>query len=140
MDCLTWGLSACDGPDGSRNFDGKEFFGYSARGTSGPDSTSDDGTIAPYAVGSSIPFAPEICIPSLHSMYQNYGEKGLWGKYGFVDSFNPTLDWYDEDVLGLDQGPMLLMIENYRSGFVWKYMMKDELVRKGLTRLGFTSK
>jgi len=139
-DSLTWGLSACDGPDDSYNFDGKKFFGYSARGTSGPDSTFDDGTIAPYAAGSSIPFAPEICIPTLNSLYKNYGEKGLWGKYGFVDSFNPTLNWFDKDNLGIDQGPMLLMIENYRSGFVWKYLMKDELVRKGLTRLGFTHK
>jgi len=137
-DSLIWGLSACDGPDGRYNFDGKEFFGYSARGTSGPDSTFDDGTIAPYASASSIPFAPEICIPTLYSMYQRYANKGLWRKYGFVDSFNLTVNWFDQDVLGIDQGPMLLMIENYKSGFVWKYLMKDELVQNGLKRLGFS--
>ncbi len=136
-DSLTWGLSACDGPESNNNFDGKVFFGYSARGTSGPDSTFDDGTIAPYAAGSSIPFAPEICIPTLKSMYDRFADKGLWGKYGFMDSFNLTLNWIDKDNLGIDQGPMLLMIENYRSGFVWKYMMKDEYVKKGLEKLGF---
>ena len=137
-DSLTWGLSACDGPDSRYNFDGKKFFGYSARGTSGPDSTFDDGTIAPYASASSIPFAPEICIPTLSSMYKRFADKGLWGKYGFVDSFNLTLNWYDRDVLGIDQGPMLLMIENYKNGFVWNYLMKDELIQKGLKRLGFS--
>jgi len=137
-DSLTWGLSACDGPESRYNFDGKVFFGYSARGTSGPDSTFDDGTIAPYASASSIPFAPEICIPTLSSMFIKFGAKGLWGKYGFVDSFNLTLNWYDRDVLGIDQGPMLLMIENYKNGFVWKHLMKDELVQNGLKRLGFS--
>jgi len=138
-DSLTWGLSACDGPDPKYNFDGKKFFGYSARGTSGPDSTFDDGTVAPYASACSIPFAPEICIPTLYSIYKNYGEKGVWGKYGFVDSFNPTLNWYDADVLGLDSGPMVLMIENYRSGFVWKYLMREEIIQNGLKRLGFAA-
>ena len=73
-------------------------------------------------------------------MYDKYGSKGLWGKYGFLDSFNPTLKWYDKDYLGLDQGPIVIMIENYLNGFVWKYFMKDPIVQKGLTRLSFTKK
>ena len=72
-------------------------------------------------------------------MYKRYGNKGIWGKYGFVDAFNPTANWYDTDDLGLDQGPIVIMIENYRNGFVWKYFMKDEIVKKGLKKLGFTS-
>jgi len=137
-DSLTWGLTACDGPDSRYDHDGKKFFSYSARGTSGPDSTFDDGTIAPYAAGASIPFAPEICIPTLYSMYKQYGEKGLWGKYGFYDSFNPTLNWFDTADLGLDQGPLILMIENYKTGFVWKYMMRNNIIQAGLKKLGFT--
>ncbi|NJD21057.1 MAG: Tat pathway signal protein [Melioribacter sp.] len=137
-DSLTWGLTACDGPD--KNYNGKQYWGYSARGTSGPDSTFDDGTIAPTAAGGSIPFAPEITIPALMNMNDKYGSKGLWGKYGFVDAFNPTLNWYDKDYLGLDQGPIIIMIENYFNGFVWKYFMKDPIVKKGLVRLGFKNK
>ncbi len=136
-DSLTWGLSACDGPGSKYNFDGRNFWDYSARGTSGPDSTFDDGTIAPYAAASSIPFAPEICIPAVMNMYEKYGSSGLWKKYGFVDSFNPTINWYDTDDLGLDEGPIVLMIENFHNGFVWKYFMKDPIVQKGLKRLGF---
>jgi hypothetical protein len=136
-DSLTWGLTACDGPGSKYNINGKEFWDYSARGTSGPDSTFDDGTIAPTAAGGSIPFAPEITVPTLINMYEKYGSKGLWNKYGFVDSFNPTLNWFNLDYLGIDQGPIVLMIENYFSGFVWKYFMKDPIVTIGLKRLGF---
>ncbi len=136
-DSLTWGLSACDGPGSKYNFDDKHFWDYSARGTSGPDSTFDDGTIAPTAAGGSIAFAPEIVIPTLKNMYKKYGGKGLWAKYGFVDAFNPTINWFDKDYLGIDQGPIVVMIENYRNGFVWKYFMKDPIVQKGLKILGF---
>ena len=136
-DSLTWGLSACDGPTEKYNFNDYKFWGYAARGTSGPDSTFDDGTIAPTASGASIPFAPEICIPTLINMKNKYGSKGIWGKYGFKDAFNPTAEWYDGDYLGLDQGPIVIMIENYLSGFVWKYFMKDPIVQKGLQKLNF---
>jgi hypothetical protein len=70
-------------------------------------------------------------------LYEKYGSKGLWGKYGFKDAFNLTVDWYGQDYLGLDQGPILIMIENFRSGLVWKYAMKDPIIQKGLKRLGF---
>ncbi|MBM4170454.1 MAG: Tat pathway signal protein [Ignavibacteria bacterium] len=137
-DSLTWGLSACDGPESKYNYADKIFFGYGARGTSGLDSTElDDGTITPTAAGGSIPFAPEICIPTLLNFYKKYGSNGLWGKYGFFDSFNPTLNWINNDYLGLDQGPIIIMIENYLNGFIWKYFMKDPIIISGLDKLGF---
>lgn len=136
-DSLTWGLTACDGPGDQYNFDDKKFHSYAARGVSGKENADfDDGTIAPTAAGASIVFAPEIVIPTLINMKETYGDKRLWGKYGFVDAFNPTANWYDKDYLGLDQGPIVLMIENYRTGFVWKYMMKDEIIQKGLKGVG----
>jgi hypothetical protein len=138
-DSLTWGISACDGPGESYNKDGKEFFGYAGRGASGPDDNlHEDGTITPEAAGGSIPFAPEVCIPTLKNMYDKYGDKGLWGKYGLKDAFNLTAGWYDTDYLGLDEGPIVIMIENYRTGLIWEYTMKDSVIQKGLEKLGFT--
>jgi hypothetical protein len=150
-----WGLTACDGPANVRvSFGGQErqFHSYSARGAS-PRDINDDGTIAPTAAGGSIPFAPEICIPALQAMYQRYGDT-LFGKYGFLDAFNASftfrdvelshgrladgLGWVDSDYLGIDQGPILLMIENYRSEFIWKLMQKSPYIRTGLQRAGFT--
>ncbi len=136
-DSLTWGISACDGP-GDFERDGKRFYGYAGRGATGPGNViADDGTITPEAAGGSVPFAPEICIPTLKNFYDKYGSKGLWGKYGFKDAFNLTVDWFDKDYLGLDQGPILIMIENFRTGLIWKYAMKDPIIQRGLKRLGF---
>ncbi|MEJ2613449.1 MAG: glucoamylase family protein [Ignavibacteriaceae bacterium] len=137
-DSLTWGISACDGPGESYDFDDKKFWGYAGRGTSGPQyNYFDDGTIAPYASGSSIVFAPEVVIPTLMHLYNAYKDKGIWGKYGFVDAFNLTVNWFDKEDLGIDEGPLVLMLENYRSGLIWKYMMKDPIIKKGLKILGF---
>lgn len=137
-DSLTWGISACDGP-GDFEKDGKRFFGYAGRGATGPgDVICEDGTITPEAAGGSVPFAPEICIPTLKNMYEKYGTEGLWGKYGFKDAFNPTLYWFDNDYLGLDQGPILIMIENFRTGLIWKYAMRDPIIKNGLTELNFS--
>ena len=86
---------------------------------------------------STIVFAPEIVVPTLKNMYDKYGTKGLWGKYGFVDAFNPTVSWYDDNYLGIDEGPIVIMIENFLNGFVWKYFMKDPLIKEGLKKLGF---
>ncbi len=136
-DSLTWGISASDGPGESYNFDDKKFLGYAGRGTSGPNlNYFDDGTIAPYAAISSIVFAPEVVIPTIRNFNEKYG-KGLWGKYGYLDSFNPTLNWFNKEYIGIDQGPLLLMIENFRSGLVWNYVMKDKIIQDGLNRLGF---
>lgn len=141
-----WGLTACDGP-GDTTFvvDGLErrFTGYSARGPSF-DWTNDDGTIAPTATGGSLPFAPELCIPALRAIRNRFGER-VWREYGFADAFNPTFvttttgpdGWVDPDYLGIDQGPIAIMIENLRNGFVWEVMKKNPYIRRGLTRAGF---
>lgn len=136
-DSLCWGLTACDGPTSKYNFDDKEFLGYSGRGTSGPGHVwDDDGTIAPYAAASSLPFTPEIVLPTIESYAQDY-EGRLWGKYGFYDAFNLTAQWIDDDFIGIDEGPMLIMIENFRTGFVWNYVMKDDIIQRGLKKLSF---
>jgi hypothetical protein len=109
------------------------------------DWTNDDGTISPAAAGGSLPFAPEIVIPSLKGMKNRYGER-VWREYGFVDSFNPTYvtaatgpwGWFDGDYLGIDQGPLVLMIENFRNGFVWNVMKRNPYVVRGLERAGFS--
>jgi len=136
-DSLCWGITASDGPGSQFNFGDKKFEGYAGRGTSGPDNTiAEDGTIAPYGSISSLPFAPEIVLPTIRSINERYGNK-LWDKYGYFDSFNPTAKWYNADYIGIDQGPMLIMIENFRTGLVWNYVMKDPVIQKGLNKLGF---
>ena len=136
-DSLCWGVTASDGPTEKYNFDDKKFIGYAGRGTSGPDlNYFDDGTIAPYAALSSIVFAPEIVFPTIRNINEKYG-KGLWGPYGYFDSFNPTLNWFNKEYIGIDQGPLLLMIENFRTGLVWNYVMQDTVIQNGLTKLGF---
>ncbi|WP_370636214.1 glucoamylase family protein [Komagataeibacter sp. FNDCR2] len=138
-----WGLTACDGPgDVTRQMDGqsRHFLSYSARGA-GRDYTQDDGTIAPTAAAGSIAFAPEIVLPTLRNMKARYGTR-IYGQYGFVDAFNPSFRdgqsfWTDHEYLGIDQGPILLMIENWRSGLVWNVMKHNPYIRTGLERAGF---
>ncbi|AUD04610.1 glucoamylase family protein [Spirosoma pollinicola] len=143
-----WGLTACDGPKDT-TVAGRIFFSYRARGAA-IQQVVDDGTIAPTAAGGSIAFAPEICLPALRAMKSKYGAK-LYGKYGFLDAFNPTYrypsafangstatGWFDRDYLGIDQGPILLMAENARTNFVWNLMKRNPHIRKGLERAGFT--
>jgi hypothetical protein len=141
-----WGLTAGDGPgDTTFSVDGmyRRFTGYSARGVSF-DWKNDDGTIAPAAAGGSLPFAPEICIPALKTMRRLHGDK-LFRQYGFADGFNRTYrtpswpdGWYDPDHLGIDQGPIVIMIENLRNEFVWRTMMKNPYLLRGLRRAGFS--
>ena len=124
---LMWGLTACDGP----NFG--PYAGYNARGA--PPGVNDDGTIAPTAVAGSLPFAPEICIPTLQNMWENYPDSRHF--YGFRDAFNLTANWWDGDVIGIDQGPIVLMIENYRTESVWERGMQVPEIQLGLSRAGF---
>ena len=149
-----WGLTASDGPsDTTLVLDGRsrQFFTYRARGAAAGE-IQDDGTLAPTAAGGSIAFTPDISIAALKAMRVKYGNE-LFQKYGFMDAFNPTftdagaaragrvvpgIGWIDTDYLGIDQGPILGMIENYRSELVWKYMKKSPYIRQGLTRAGFT--
>lgn len=140
-----WGLTACDGPaDTSMVINGKkiDFFTYRARGAS-VQYIVDDGTIAPTAAGGSIPFAPEECISALMAMRKKYGDK-LYGQYGFKDAFNTTYitpkdpdGWFDVDYLGIDQGPIVIQIENYQTGLIWNLMKKNKHVVNGLKRAGF---
>ena len=149
-----WGLTACDGPlDATVTIDGKPrtFWSYTARGAT-KDEIRDDGTIAPTAAISSIVFTPELSMKAMRAMSTRYGEN-LYSQYGFLDAFNPTLraapelkhgridpelGWFDTDYLGIDQGPILAMIENHRSGLVWETMKKNPHVVRGLKRAGFT--
>jgi hypothetical protein len=149
-----WGLTACDGPANiERDYNGKSrrFHTYMARGAAA-DAVIDDGTIAPTAAGGSIPFAPKETIHALKTMRERYGDR-LYGEYGFRDAFNPSFrytdvrpqrgvidpehGWFDSDYLGIDQGPILLMAENHRTGFVWDLMKKSPYIRAGLERAGF---
>ena len=149
-----WGLTASDGPlDSTFTVDGRArtFHTYWARGAD-TDELNDDGTIAPTAAGGSIAFAPEVVVPALAAMRRRYGAP-LFGRYGFVDAFNPTLrdpavpvrhgrvvpgvGWFDTDYLGIDQGPILLMLENQRSGLVWRLMRGNPYIARGLCRAGF---
>jgi hypothetical protein len=149
-----WGLTACDGPgDFTLPYKGgtRQFFGYSARGPVGEPDGRDDGTIAPTAALGSLPFAPEIVIPAAGAMLK---QPGLFDRYGFKDSFNPSFAYVDEEIdtgsvdpqsgwvardyLGIDQGPILLQAANYRDDFVWRYMRHAPAIRRGLRRAGFT--
>ncbi|HLT90169.1 MAG TPA: glucoamylase family protein [Woeseiaceae bacterium] len=156
-----WGLSASDGPGHALlvyNGEERQFRGYAARGIGYPDShqalghSYDDGTIAPTAAAGSIVFAPELAIRAIREMRVRYGQH-IYSQYGFLDAFNPSFrydvdlkhgrvidgfGWVAGDYLGIDQGPILLMIENYRSGFVWEVMRQNPHVREGLQRAGFT--
>lgn len=123
-----WGLTACDGPGRPGTF------AYTARGAPPPE--NDDGTIAPTAAGGSLPFTPAESMAALRHMYAHY-RTNLWTAYGFRDAFNLTVDWWDPDVLGIDQGPILIMAENHRTGRVWRRFMQSEVVRRGLERAGF---
>jgi len=74
----------------------------------------------------------------IRHLYENLGDK-VWGKYGFYDAFSETDNWFPKRYLGIDQGPMVVMIENHRSGLLWKLFMQNEDVQNGLTKLGFES-
>lgn len=148
-----WGWAASDGPlDAKLEFKGTQrlFRTYSARGV-GLHDTVDDGTIAPTAAASSLPFAPEIVLPTVVNMYNQYGQHVV-GRYGFFDAFNqsvpagvpfqhgqmkPGFGWVDSDYIGIDQGPIVAMFENYRTGLVWSRMRNSPEVRRGLERAGF---
>lgn len=117
-----WGLTACDGNKG-----------YSAHSP-----TNDRGVIAPTAALSAFPYTPEESMSALHYFYYKLGDK-LWRDYGFIDAFNLSEQWYDDQYLAIDQGPIICMIENYRTGMLWNLFMDIPEIQKGLGKLGFTS-
>lgn len=114
-----WGWTACAGRDGYLGF-----------------SHPYNGTLAPSAVIASLPFLPDESLRSIKYMKEKYGNK-IWGKYGFVDSFNPKQNWYDDGYLGIDKGNEVLMIENFRSESIWKRFMQNTYVKKGMLRAKF---
>jgi hypothetical protein len=119
-DC--WGLTAGDDPEG-----------YSAHA---PD--NDNGTISPTAALSSMPYAPREALRALRYFLREHGEQ-VWGRYGFVDAFCEQRNWFANTFLAIDQGPIIVMIENHRTGLLWKLFMSVPEVRNGLRRLGFSS-
>lgn len=139
-----WGFTASDGPGWiKRNVDGveREFFDYLARGAPfGP----DDGTVSPWVVVASLPFAPEIVVPTVRNFAQM--DLGMTRLYGFKPSFNPSFPvegksakwWVSPFHFGIDQGPVVLMIENYRTGLLWNTMRRCEPIVAGLRRAGFS--
>ncbi len=147
-----WGLTACDGPGNVRaDFHGgmRVFHSYAARGITSGD--VDDGTLAPTAMVGSLPFAPRVVSYSTVALMRTYGDI-IYTQYGFLDSFNPSFTdaalaehghvipgrgWVDGDFIGIDQGPILAMIENERSGLIWKLMQHNRYIKEGLERAGF---
>ena len=151
-----WGLSASDGPSDSMQIyrgESRQFHTYAGRGV-GLNSANnyDDGTLTPTAPIASLPFAPELVKPAMAAMYQRYGS-AIYGQYGFLDSYNPSfqyavsltsgrlvsgLGWVDTRYYGINQGPIVAMIENQNSELFWRLSRTDPVLRRGLTRAGFT--
>jgi hypothetical protein len=143
-DRFCWGITASDGPGPAvLRVNGRKIriYDYIARAIPyGP----DDGTLAPWAVAGSLPFAPEVVLPSLQRINKDHPE--MTSKYGFKCSYNPTFTsggrkgkgWVSSGYYGLDQGPIVMMIENYRSGFLWRLMRKCPYIVAGLQRAGFS--
>jgi hypothetical protein len=117
-----WGLTASD-----------DHQGYDAHA---PD--HDRGVISPTAALSSFPYTPEHSMRALRHFYHRLGDR-IWGEFGFTDAFSQTHDWYADSYLAIDQGPIVVMIENYRSGLMWRLFMGSPEIRNGLRRLGFES-
>jgi hypothetical protein len=118
-----WGITASDSSKG-----------YVAWGGS-PQDSRIDGTVVPSAAGGSLMFAPDICIPALRAMLLRYGKK-IYGRYGFVDAFNPTTGWVSRHVIGIDVGITLLSAENLRTGKVWDWFMANPETDRALDLVG----
>jgi hypothetical protein len=120
----TWGITASDSRLGYQSWGGPPEIGYI------------DGSVVPCAAGGSVPFYPKATIACLANLYNQYGLRA-WKHYGFVDAFNPRNTWTDADVIGIDQGITMLMVENYRTGLVWDHFMKGREARKAMKLVGF---
>ncbi|MCX2572969.1 glucoamylase family protein [Pedobacter sandarakinus] len=111
---------------------------YSVKGYAAHNPQEDFGVISPTAAISSIPYTPKESMRVIRHLYEDLGDR-VWGKYGFYDAFSETDNWYPKRYLGIDQGPMAVMIENHRSGLLWKLFMSNTDVKNGLKKLGFES-
>ncbi len=118
----SWGLTASDNKEG-----------YAAHSP-----TNDMGVITPSAALASFPYTPEFSMQALRHFYYDFDGE-LWGEYGFYDAFNETENWYSQNYLAIDQGPIIVMIENYRSGLLWNLFMSCPEIQEGLLKLNFTS-
>jgi hypothetical protein len=124
-----WGVTVSDSP-----------LGYMNWGETTTARNSVDGTLVPCAAAGSLMFAPEICLPVLREMFNQYGDK-IYRRYGFADAFNPSWKdkkfWVNHDVLGIDVGITLLSIENLLTGNVWRYFMRNPYIPSAMERVGF---
>lgn len=118
-----WGLTASDDPDG-----------YLAHSPN--TAAEDNGTISPTAALSSMPYTPEKSMAALKHFYRNLGDK-LWGPYGFYDAYNEGRNWYADSYLAIDQGPIVCMIENHRTGLLWDLFMQNPEIQPALDAVGF---
>jgi hypothetical protein len=118
----SWGLTSSD-----------SWVGYA-----GHSPTEDLGVISPTAALSAFPYTPEYSMKALKYFYNNMGDK-IWSEYGFTDAFSESKDWYAKSHLAIDQGPIIVMIENYRTGLLWKLFMSCPEIQNGLKKLGFES-
>lgn len=149
-----WGLTACDGPGDFRlafKGDTRTFYGYAARGPLDQPGDRDDGTIAPAAALGSLPFAPEIVLPTARALMS---VPGLYREYGFLNAYNPSFrfpeakvetgsvsaqsGWVARDYLALNQALILIQAANHRHDFIWKVLRNSAVIRRGLVRAGFT--
>jgi hypothetical protein len=139
---FAWGITASEGPvrgNAPLYVNGQTFYGYLARGVPGP----DDGTLSPWTAITSLPFAPEIALPTIKHYAETFPQ--LSGEYGLKCSLNPTFPgetqaapgWFSEHYYGINEGPIVLMIENYRSGLVWRLMKQCSPIVEGLLKAGF---
>ena len=132
---------AIENPKGYKDY-GPNAWGLTSgddlQGYSGFSPTNDRGTITITAALSAFPYTPEKSMAALKHFYYDLGDK-LWSEYGFVDGYNATKDWYATSHIAIDQGPIIVMIENYRTGLLWDLFMSAPEVQRGLTKFGFTS-
>jgi len=118
-----WGITASDSAAGYQAWGGPPRLGKL------------DGSVVPCAAGGSLPFLYPDCMQVLRTIRERYSK--AWGRYGFVDAFNPLTNWYNPDVLGIDLGITMLMAENQRTGFVWNTFMKNKEAQRGMEKAGF---
>ena len=121
-----WGITASDSAKGYLAWGGP------------PRDPAIDATVVPSAAGGSLMFTPELSLAALRGMREKYGEK-VYSRYGFIDAFNPTLGWYDHDVIGINVGVILLSAENARTGNVWRWFMRNVEVPRALQKIGLVT-
>lgn len=118
-----WGITASDSAGGYMAWGGP------------PRDPAIDGTVVPSAAGGSLMFTPDICLPAMRAIKERFGDR-VWGRYGFVDAFNPNTGWIDSDVIGINIGITLLSAENLRSGNVWRWFMRNAEVTRAMRLVG----